>query len=298
MSSLVSAYRAIVRPISVSVLLVASLHLAVGALALRALVHPVAPHPAAVVAKPAAATKPTATVAQAAPAVPPKPAPKTVEAEPLRGHATILDPVLLARENAGLAQLRAAGVNLETLLHHAAPAHRTDEGGPLVPLAAIRDAALDPSRLAQLEQLIARMPFAAPLLHYAINSPFGIRRDPFNGERAFHPGIDLEAEYGEAVYTTAPGIVDFAGVDGAYGRMIEISHGNGIQTRYAHLSRILVRVGDRVDEHQRIGLVGSTGRSTGPHLHYEVRIDGRPLNPAKFLAVGRRSSLIAIDAAQ
>lgn len=298
MSSLVSAYRAIVRPISLSVLLVASLHLAVGALALHALVHPAAPHVVATAAKSAAATKPTATVAQAVPAVPQAPAPKTAEAGPLRGHATILDPMLLARENAGLAQLRAAGVNLETLLHHATPPHRTDEGGPLVPLAAIRDAALDPSRLARLEQLIARMPFAAPLLHYATNSPFGIRRDPFDGERAFHPGIDLEAEYGEAVYTTAPGIVDFAGLDGAYGRMIEINHGNGIQTRYAHLSRILVRVGDRVDEHQRIGSVGSTGRSTGPHLHYEVRIDGRPLNPAKFLAAGRQSPLIAIDAAQ
>ncbi|HYL32157.1 MAG TPA: M23 family metallopeptidase [Stellaceae bacterium] len=298
MSSLASAYRAIVRPISLSVLLVASLHLAVGALALRTLVHPAAPHVAAPTAKPDIATKPTATVAQSAPSVPPAPAPKATEAEPLRGHATILDPVLLARENAGLAQLRAAGVNLETLLHHATQARRTDEGGPLVPLAAIRDAALDPSRLARLEQLIARMPFAAPLLHYAINSPFGIRRDPFAGERAFHPGIDLEAEYGEAVYTTAPGVVDFAGFDGAYGRMIEINHGNGIQTRYAHLSRILVRVGDHVDKHQRIGSVGSTGRSTGPHLHYEVRIDGRPLNPAKFLAVGRQSPLIAIDAAQ
>lgn len=294
MKSLVSALRGVIRPISLCVVLVAGLHLAVGALALRALVHPAAPHiAAATTAKPATTPKPMPAVAQAAPA------PQPVQAEPLRGHATLLDPMLLARENAGLAQLRAAGVNLETLLHHAAPVHHAaDEGGPFIPLGGIRDAALDPSRLARLERLIARMPFAAPLLHYAVSSPFGIRHDPFDGERAFHPGVDLEAEIGDMVFSTAPGIVDFAGFDGAYGRMIEIDHGNGIRTRYAHLSRILVRVGDRVDEHQRIGLVGSSGRSTGPHLHYEVRIDGQPLNPVKFLAVGRQSPLIAVDTAQ
>ncbi|MDE1902543.1 MAG: M23 family metallopeptidase [Alphaproteobacteria bacterium] len=207
--------------------------------------------------------------------------------------------MLLARENAGLAQLRAAGINLETLLHHAAPVHRAaDEGGPFIPAGEIRDAAFDPSRLARLERLIARMPFASPLIRFEVSSSFGIRRDPFNGERSFHPGIDLDAEIGTAVHATAPGTVDFAGWDGGYGRMVEIDHGNGIRTRYAHLSRILVRIGDRVDEHQRIGLVGSTGRSTGPHLHYEVRIDGQPLNPAKFLAVGRQSPLIAVDAVQ
>jgi len=292
--SLVSALRGVGRPISLCVVLVVGLHLAVGALALRAMVRPATPHVAAATpAKPVTTPKPTPSVAQAAPA------PQPVQAEPLRGHATLLDPMLLARENAGLAQLRAAGVNLETLLHRVAPVHRAaDEGGPFIPLGGIRDAALDPSRLARLERLIARMPFAAPLLHYAVSSPFGIRRDPFDGERAFHPGVDLEAEIGDAVFSTAPGVVDFAGFDGAYGRMIEIDHGNGIRTRYAHLSRILVRVGDRIDEHQRIGSVGSSGRSTGPHLHYEVRIDGRPLNPAKFLAIGRQSPLIAVDAAQ
>ena len=292
MQSLVTAFRGIGRPISLCIVLVAGLHLAVGALALRALVHPAAPKvAAAVAAKPAITPKPSPAVAQVAP--PPVP----VDAEPLRFHATLLDPMLLARENAGLAQLRAAGINLETLLHHATPArHAADEGGPFIPPGEIRDAALDPSRLARLERLIARMPFAAPLVQYAISSPFGIRHDPFNGERSFHPGIDLEAEIGETVFSTAPGIVDFAGFDGAYGRMIEIEHGNGIRTRYAHLSRLLVRVGDRVDEHQRIGSVGSSGRSTGPHLHYEVRIDGQPLNPAKFLAVGRQSPLIAVDA--
>ncbi|HEV2264269.1 MAG TPA: M23 family metallopeptidase [Stellaceae bacterium] len=294
MKPFASALGAVVRPISLCIVLVAGLHLAIGALALRAFLHPATPHIAAATpAKPATTTKPTPAVAQAAPTR------EAVEAEPLRSHATLLDPMLLARENAGLAQLRAAGVNLETLFHHATQVHRAaDEGGPFIPLGGIRDAALDPSRLARLERLIARMPFAAPLLHYTVSSPFGVRHDPFDGERAFHPGVDLEAETGDAVFSTAPGVVDFAGFDGAYGRMIEIDHDNGIRTRYAHLSRLLVRVGDRVDEHQRIGLVGSSGRSTGPHLHYEVRIDGQPLNPAKFLAVGRQSPLIAIDAAQ
>ncbi|MDE2227615.1 MAG: M23 family metallopeptidase [Alphaproteobacteria bacterium] len=233
-----------------------------------------------------------AATAKAAPApVPaaaaPAPAPVPVSAPPAT-HSAILEPALLARESAGLARLRAAGISLETLLHRAVPRHHaTDEGGPFVPLGAMRDVAADPHRLARLEQLLARMPFAAPLVRYAISSPFGPRRDPFDGERAFHTGIDLEADLGDPVFSTAPGVVDFAGFDGAYGRMIEIDHGNGIRTRFAHLSRILVRPGDRVVAHQRIGLLGSTGRSTGPHLHYEVRVDGRPVNPAKFLAAGR-----------
>ncbi|MGH7013197.1 MAG: M23 family metallopeptidase [Stellaceae bacterium] len=297
MSSLVSALRVIVRPISLSVLLVVGLHLGIGVLALRALVHPATPTTSQVAAAAAPKSPAPAKPAAAMATQTVQAAPQPIAAKPT-GHATILDPVLLARESAGLAQLRAAGVNLETLLHRAAPARRgADEGGPFIPLDSIRDAALDPSRLARLEQLIARMPFAAPLVRYEISSPFGVRRDPFDGESAFHPGIDLEANIHDPVYSTAPGIVDFAGWDGAYGRMIEIDHGNGVRTRYAHLSRIFVRVGDRVVEHQRIGLVGSTGRSTGPHLHYEVRIDGRPLNPAKFLAAGRRFRLIKADVA-
>jgi len=309
-SSFVASARALVRPASLSVMLVVGLHLGIGVLALRAMVHPAVPpaaHVAAAAPQPPAKTPSDVQTAATKPVVAPVAAAKpaaattTAEATPAKTdalvpvavarpavHATIFDPVLLARESVGLAQLRAAGINLETLLHRNAPHRRaTDEGGPFVPIAAMRDAALDPARLARLEQLIARMPFAAPLVHYDVSSPFGARRDPFNGEGEFHTGIDLEADIGDSVYSTAPGVVDFAGWDGGYGRMIEIDHGNGIRTRYAHLSRILVRPGDRVVTHQRIGLVGTTGRSTGPHLHYEVRIDGRPVNPAKFLAAGR-----------
>jgi len=304
-SSFVASARALVRPASLSVMLVVGLHLGIGVLALRTMVHPAAPTPASVAAASQAPTKPAPAVAAAHAAKPDVVQPTAVAAAtdttPAKtgarvpvaaaqpaAHATIFDPALLARESVGLAQLRAAGINLETLLHLTAPhRHVTDEGGPFVPIAAMRDAALDPVRLARLEQLIARMPFSAPLVRYDVSSPFGARRDPFNGEGEFHTGIDLEADMGDSVYSTAPGVVDFAGVDSGYGRMIEIDHGNGIRTRYAHLSRILVRAGDRVVTHQRIGLVGTSGRSTGPHLHYEVRIDGRPVNPAKFLAAGR-----------
>ncbi|MDE2166167.1 MAG: M23 family metallopeptidase [Alphaproteobacteria bacterium] len=313
MSSFFASVRTIFRPITLTVVLVAGLHLSIGVLALRAIVHPAATATMVTAAKTELSAK-AATPVKAAETTPaalakaPPPVPVTADAtadasspavaKPA-SHATLFGPLLLARESVGLAQLRAAGINLETLLHHAEPHHRrvADEGGPFVPVAAMREAALDPARLARLEQLIAHMPFAAPLVHYEVSSHFGVRRDPFDGEREFHTGIDLEANIGTPVHATAPGVVDFAGWDGGYGRMVEIDHGNGIHTRYGHLSRILVRAGDRVVRHERIGLVGNTGRSTGPHLHYEVRIDGRPLNPAKFLAAGRIELVKAITTA-
>jgi murein DD-endopeptidase MepM/ murein hydrolase activator NlpD len=276
---------------SLGIALIVGLHLSIGVLLLWTMLHPAAPAKSI-----AAATTVTAPIEPTKAAK--TAAPSTTASRPAV-YATLFAPQLLARENAGLAQLRAAGINLETLLHHAAPRRRiAHEGGPFVPLAAMRQAALDPVRLARLEQIIARVPFASPLRRYDVSSPFGVRRDPFNGEPAFHPGIDLEADRGAPVYATAPGRVDLAGWVDGYGRMVEIDHGNGIRTRYAHLSRILVRIGERVVTHERIGLVGSSGRSTGPHLHYEVRIDGRPVNPAKFLNAGRRFQLVKTVAAE
>src|SRR5665213_2921354 len=104
---------------------------------------------------------------------------------------------------------------------------------------------------------------------------------------AFHPGLDLGAPYLSAVYSTGPGVVAFTGVKGAYGRVVEIDHGHGMVTRYAHLHRILVARGQHVGTHQQVGELGSTGRSTGPHLHYEVLVDGRPADPARFLEAGK-----------
>ena len=97
----------------------------------------------------------------------------------------------------------------------------------------------------------------------------------------------MDASYRSPVYATAPGTVIYAGWLGDYGRAVEIDHGLGIVTLYAHLTRCLVSAGESVDRHSEIGLVGSTGRSTGPHVHYEVRVDGRPIDPAKFLGLAR-----------
>ena len=117
-----------------------------------------------------------------------------------------------------------------------------------------------------------------------INNEFGFRRNPFGGRAyEFHPGMDIDGERGEQVLAPAGGIVIKASYTGGYGNMIEIDHGNGISTRYGHLSRIEVSVGDSVSRGALIGLIGSTGRSTGPHLHYELRLNSRSINPRHFL---------------
>lgn len=117
------------------------------------------------------------------------------------------------------------------------------------------------------------------------SSSFGWRLDPFTGHNAFHEGLDFTAETGRPIYASADGIVTTAEQQPDYGRIIKIDHGAGIETRYAHTSKILVKVGDRVLRGQKIALVGSTGRSTGSHLHFEVRLNGEPLDPRKYLQV-------------
>jgi murein DD-endopeptidase MepM/ murein hydrolase activator NlpD len=119
-------------------------------------------------------------------------------------------------------------------------------------------------------------------------SPFGVRMDPFVHEAAMHTGIDFRGDIGEPVHATAEGTVTVAGWEGGYGRMVEIDHGNGLATRYGHLSQIDVSVGDKIRIGQVIGLIGSTGRSTGPHLHYETRVNGEAVNPQKFLDAGEK----------
>ena len=119
-------------------------------------------------------------------------------------------------------------------------------------------------------------------------SPFGVRMDPFAHEAAMHTGIDFRGEIGEPIHATAGGIVTVAGWTGGYGKMIEIDHGNGLATRYGHLSEIDVDIGQAVRTGAVIGKLGSTGRSTGPHLHYETRLNGEAVNPQKFLDAGDR----------
>jgi murein DD-endopeptidase MepM/ murein hydrolase activator NlpD len=139
--------------------------------------------------------------------------------------------------------------------------------------------------LDQLEQGVVAIPSARPI-QTSVNftSGFGVRSDPFRGRAAMHGGIDLAGPYGTPVYATADGIVGRSEWnDGGYGNLVEINHGPGIQTRYGHLSRLIARPGARVRRGELIGLMGSTGRSTGNHLHYEVRIDGRAVNPIPFM---------------
>ena len=119
-------------------------------------------------------------------------------------------------------------------------------------------------------------------------SPFGVRMDPFAHEAAMHTGIDFRGEIGEPIHATAGGIVTVAGWTGGYGKMIEIDHGNGLATRYGHLSEIDVDIGQAVRTGAVIGKLGSTGRSTGPHLHYETRLNGEAVSPQKFLDAGDR----------
>jgi murein DD-endopeptidase MepM/ murein hydrolase activator NlpD len=165
-------------------------------------------------------------------------------------------------------------------------------GGPYEPVPAVDNA--DPRfrelfttwrQLDQLEQGVAAIPSAMPL-HNAVNftSGYGIRSDPFRGRAAMHAGIDLAGPMGTPIYATADGIVGRSEWNnGGYGNLVEIDHGQGIQTRYGHLSQRIAQPGQRVHRGDLIGLMGSTGRSTGSHLHYEVRIDGRAVNPTPFL---------------
>jgi murein DD-endopeptidase MepM/ murein hydrolase activator NlpD len=127
------------------------------------------------------------------------------------------------------------------------------------------------------------IPSIQPIANFTFTSAFGVRSDPFRGAAAMHAGIDLASPSGTPIYATADGVVDRAEWFGGYGNMVEIDHGKGVATRYGHMSRIAARDGQRVKRGDLIGYVGSTGRSTGNHLHYEVRIDGRAVNPLPFL---------------
>ncbi len=158
-------------------------------------------------------------------------------------------------------------------------------GGPFVALAGGKP---DPKAEETARKALAALPLTAPLEKYNLESGFGGREDPINGRRAFHSGLDMSAPYQSPVYATAPGTVVFAGYAAAYGKMVEIDHGNGIHTKYAHLNRIMVNVGQKLVKRGEIGLLGSSGRSTGPHVHYEVTVNGVPQDPEKFLEAGEK----------
>lgn len=143
-------------------------------------------------------------------------------------------------------------------------------------------------RLDTMRRHALRMPIGVPAPGAKITSHFGNRKDPFLGRIAFHGGIDFRTPTGTPISSAGAGTVIHAGRNGGYGKMIEIDHGDGLTTRYAHLSKILVRKGDHVVIGSHIGKAGSTGRSTGPHLHYEVRRNGKAVNPMRFLKTAKK----------
>ncbi len=159
-------------------------------------------------------------------------------------------------------------------------------------------------KLDQLQDGVIAIPSDKPIpTDVSFTSGFGVRTDPFKRGAAMHPGIDLAGPVGTPIYATADGVVKRSGYNnGGYGNLIEVDHGRGITTRYAHLSKVIVSEGDRIRRGQLIGNMGSTGRSTGSHLHYEVRIDGRAVNPIPFmkstdyvLAMQRRAGAPAME---
>lgn len=192
--------------------------------------------------------------------------------------------------------LNSAGLKIDTAGINDA---NTSMGGPLIPVSPTAlveddfevqlqdlDSALD--RLDKVRRVVRTIPLANPAPGMPVTSLYGIRRDPIIGTAAFHSGVDFRAHIGQSVVATATGTVTRAGSNGGYGNMVEIDHGNGFSTRYAHLSRISAREGDKVKYGTVIGEAGNTGRSTGPHIHYEVREKGRPLNPVNFIKAGKQ----------
>ena len=143
------------------------------------------------------------------------------------------------------------------------------------------------AQIDRVEQTILTVPLGSPVIGETdMTSPFGMRKHPIFRRMAIHTGIDLRGDTGEPVRATATGTVTIAGRQGGYGNMVEISHGNGLATRFGHLSSISVKVGQVVRIGEIIGNIGSTGFSTGPHLHYETRVNGQPVDPQKFLRAG------------
>jgi murein DD-endopeptidase MepM/ murein hydrolase activator NlpD len=185
--------------------------------------------------------------------------------------------------------LRLLGLNPAAMV---AGADRQAMGGPLEILATGTNGEIDPrferlglslARMSALERSLDAVPQVLPASAPMVTSSFGYRRDPFTGGGAMHSGLDFKGPLGSPIYAAAKGIVTFVGRKAGYGNVVEVSHGNGLMTRYAHMSRFATTVGSRVAAGDIIGAIGSTGRSTGPHLHFEVRINDRAVDPRPFL---------------
>lgn len=233
--------------------------------------------------------------------------PKTADASPVhRVRSVLMDQERLITQAENYADSRAERLRVAFRLAGLNPSSYSARGeglgGPLIEakdpraLAAILDvdeefatrihsAATNMSQMRRMADAAGRLPLARPTAG-GKTSGFGVRFDPFNGRPALHAGLDFGGGMGAPIHVTAPGVVSFTGVRSGYGNVVEVDHGGGFKTRYAHLSTIAVRVGERVALGERIAAMGSTGRSTGPHLHYEVWVNGRAQNPDRFVKAG------------
>jgi murein DD-endopeptidase MepM/ murein hydrolase activator NlpD len=195
--------------------------------------------------------------------------------------------------------LTSAGIPVESVVTPAKISNTMlAQGGPFIDLTAgeadadfylhANRTAAAVDELAALQTAIQNVPLSSPLIvGRRFTSGFGVRRDPINGKYSRHNGIDFAAAWASPVTATADGVVKFAGTRSGFGRCVEINHGNGFVTRYAHMNRISVKTGQKVKLHDKVGELGNSGRSTGPHVHYEILYKGKPLNPRRFIEAGR-----------
>ncbi len=234
---------------------------------------------------------PTAPTAATAPA-----APKTSSATPEIGRLRQLEQRQLAFARDVTQAVTARARRAETALRSLGlnpGAMRAAQGGPFIPWRGQSDALMSAPEFRTMADALARMdaletsllavPSSRPTAAPMVTSSYGYRRDPFNGRAAFHAGIDFNGSYGQAIFAAAPGRISFVGGKAGYGNCLEIDHGNGLISRYAHLSGFTAKVGQTVSRGEQIARMGSTGRSTGTHLHFEVRLNDQPLNPRRFL---------------
>lgn len=204
-----------------------------------------------------------------------------------RAFAAMLNRAASERADQAEAAIRKFGINPKVLAQRSG---RGGQGGPYLPARSatindptLRQLAATLDRLDRLERSLLALPSDVPTTPVLLNSGFGYRADPFTRATAMHAGLDFDGTMGQPIYAAADGVVVSAGPQGGYGNAIDIAHGNGLMTRYGHLSKIAVRPGQKVTRGTRIGGMGSTGRSTGTHLHFEVRMNGQAVNPRPFL---------------
>lgn len=211
---------------------------------------------------------------------------RTLEARQV-AFARQLASVIDKRAQKAEAAIRSFGLNPAQVAQLASA-----QGGPFIPwkgqddrnvAAAFANLAKSLARLNALERGLVAIPSGQPTTTPMLTSSYGYRSDPFTGAPAFHSGVDFPGSYGQPILAAATGRISYVGPRSGYGNVVEIDHGHGIMTRYAHLSGYNVRVGDAVPRGLTVARMGSTGRSTGTHLHFEVRVNGAPINPRRFL---------------